>query len=539
MNMNIGTSLGVLEFLTHEQSFQRTRYEVHSGAFSRLRRSVRGIILALKESNDEWIDEQLLRLQRQLAQWLTTPGSFQGDAADELIDLLGEVERLCSRWGKEVLGLVDAAMSAASIMARSETALQAQTRHVISSLLNQGCDFRILCHRTGREHFHRCLPESGERLLLEGRFLHSARDYRQSPPFDVLVKVGPLRTEGWGASPSSILSAPRFRELQQIVWHPTADDPGFGVDPVLSAIEEPPQDASPRLEVELPGAIRWTTRPIPSGDSPEDEPPDEADGADDLGLLSTVGREDSLPTRKAVLLIVEGGRGVLYPPGASVLIFDPAATGERRFEERQAGDEVERGTFLVWPRIREDDSPDFSGAEARLLEVWRSRLSAELSRDPEGLARRLRAAGLNLAHPEAAARNWSRAPTTVIHAPKQKRHFNLLMKVLGIPKVEGRAQIWHLAWQEVCRSRGEAIQAGMQEHARLIERCISVLRAREDLSAQVQPEVSEFVIELSNEGGLYGTVHFLRIEGVEDGYRAPDAELRQMHDLDEAVRWRV
>jgi hypothetical protein len=66
-----------------------------------------------------------------------------------------------------------------------------------------------------------------------------------------------------------------------------------------------------------------------------------------------------------------------------------------------------------------------------------------------------------------------------------------------------------------------------------------VLRSREDLSSQVQPEVSEFVMELNNEGGLYGTVHFLRVEGVEDGYRAPDAELRQMHDLDEAVRWRV
>lgn len=485
------------------------------------------------------IEEQLLRLQRQLAEWLTTPCSFQGDSADELIACLGELERLCASWGNEVRGHIETAVLAASLMAASETALQLETRGIIRALVAQNRDFRILCHRTARRHFQECLPQD-ERGLLGGRhFLHTAREYRDSSPFDVLLKVGPLRSEGWGSSPSAIMSAPRFHELVQIVWHSTSDDPRFGLDPVLGAMDATNQSGIARPDLELPGAIRWDLTVRPCGEEVGSEPTDEADGLDDLGLLSIVERDALQSYRSAVLVILGGSRGVLYPPGAFVLVFDPAAAGERRIGERQVSDDVGRGVFLVWPRIQEDAASEQAGANGRFQEAWRSRLSAELARDLGGFARRLREAGLNLAYPEAAARHWAKPPSTVIHAPKKRRHFDILMKVLGIPQVDGDTRSWSEGWREVRRSRGEAIQAGMQEHARLMERCIQVLRAGGDLITAADRGSSEFGLKFNGEAGLYGTVHFLRIEAIEDGYRAPDGELRQIQDLDDTVRWRV
>ena len=36
-------------------------------------------------------------------------------------------------------------------------------------------------------------------------FLHSVRDYNNTPPFGALLKVGPLRSAGWGAVPDAVI----------------------------------------------------------------------------------------------------------------------------------------------------------------------------------------------------------------------------------------------------------------------------------------------------------------------------------------------
>jgi len=55
-------------------------------------------------------------------------------------------------------------------------------------------------------------------------------------PFEVLIKMGPLRSKGWGSAPDAIVSAPRFGTLVQIVWAGCADEDDFGYDPVAARV---------------------------------------------------------------------------------------------------------------------------------------------------------------------------------------------------------------------------------------------------------------------------------------------------------------
>src|SRR5439155_22962789 len=101
--------------------------------------------------------------------------------------------------------------------------------------------------------------------------------------------------------------------------------------------------------------------------------------------------------------------------------------------------------------------------------IWKARLAQEYERDSPGLVERLRDAGLDLIHLRDALVHWCKAPTTVIHAPQQARHFQILIQLLGIDfdqtaSARHRRAWWMHAWDEVARSRAEVIQAGVQGH---------------------------------------------------------------------------
>jgi hypothetical protein len=535
--MNIELSLEVFELLKSCDVFQHRRHEVGCVAFVRLRKAVRSLIVLLRDSDDEWVEDQLFRLQRQLSRWLTTPCGFRGDSADELITCLGEVERLCAEWGEELGVHIDSALTAADILAGSETELQREVRTVMEVLLSQGRDFRILCHRNDHKQFINCLVPSDRELINPSHFLYSLSEYRDCRPFDALLKVGPLRGDGWSATPFAVMNAPRFRELIQITWRSTPDDPSFGADLVLTGVAGENQFEQGMKFFEAYGGVKWDQFVIPCGEDVDRYPEEEA-GVDDLTLMAVTDVVGLELRKQATLLVLGDRRGILYPAGACVMIFDPAEVTSV-FGERLVAYEVRPGDFIIWPKLDDGAIRGLVASAGQYHELWRSLLAEELSRDAKDIASRLKAAGLNLAHPEVAARNWARTPSSVIHAPQKKRHFEILMKVLGVPQTQGDIKIWANAWREVRQSRGEAIQAGVQEHARLVELYVNVLRASIHRMSDADLQSKEFALEFSGEGGLHGKIHFLKVEGVEDGYRVPEEELRQLLDIDEALKWRA
>jgi hypothetical protein len=132
----------------------------------------------------------------------------------------------------------------------------------------------------------------------------------------------------------------------------------------------------------------------------------------------------------------------------------------------------------------------------------------------------------------------------VIHAPQQQRHFEILIRVLGIgdePVAGGRitqAPWWLRAWAEIARSRGHAVQVGMHEQEIIQSELISILGSVSGFLAQAAEAGRTFALPLSR-AGLVGHVTFYHIGAVEVGYRVPETVLRTIVPLDRAYEWRV
>ena len=207
------TASQVFEFLERQEACTVERHEFALAAFGTLRRSLRHIVLKLRESDAPEALEVSDHLRGVLSEWLTVPVPFDRSMLDAVVCQLGGAEAVQARWGSDIRTLYDTAVYAAEDLTSLENPIREELRAVIRDLLSQGRTFRIYCHRRARSHFESLLVLSGELPIPENAFLHSVREYRETKPFDVLIKVGPLRTRGWGSAPDALLTAPRFGTL--------------------------------------------------------------------------------------------------------------------------------------------------------------------------------------------------------------------------------------------------------------------------------------------------------------------------------------
>ena len=65
-------------------------------------------------------------------------------------------------------------------------------------------------------------------------YLHTLKDYKVSEIHDTLIKVGPLRSFGWGSVPDAILSAPHYSTMLHFIWSGSRDEDSFGFDPIAA-----------------------------------------------------------------------------------------------------------------------------------------------------------------------------------------------------------------------------------------------------------------------------------------------------------------
>jgi len=168
--------------------------------------------------------------------------------------------------------------------------------------------------------------------------------------------------------------------------------------------------------------------------------------------------------------------------------------------------------------------------DARFSRIWKEMLKAEFAREPESLVNRLWDAGLELIGLHSRIEHWCRPSTTVIHAPQQIRHFRILIEVLGNAFDAGEsgrrvgADWWQIAWDEVRRSRGEAIQTGVQEQQIIDEQLLLALRA---LDTEIRASLGQPMFQLSipSHQNLRGVFRFYRVLAVEEGFLVPPGEL--------------
>jgi len=538
--MNLAaTASQVFSFLEQHQTCSIERREIHSADFGALRRSVRSIVAKLSEDGDTDSLEAADRLRILLSEWLTVPVRFDG-AMLESISALGDPQSIERRWGREIRTALDFAGVAASAIAHAENPVRKQVRDAVQHLRSSGYAWRIYCHRGARVHFESIFEDAP---IPPGAFLHSARDYREVEPFEVLIKVGPLRSKSWSSAPDAILSAPRFTRLFQIVWSGCGDEEGFGYDPVVAQRDITAATGSKSSEARGGNDYSgWTRDVIHVGDSVGDPVVSTID-SDELRFFHELARASEV--RRATLLQIDAEDGVLYPPHAQVPTFDPAASSEEPVGHRSPSETLAEGMFLIWPILGAADLGALRASEGSYSRTWKERLREEVRRSPDELQKRLRTAGIELRNLGSCVRQWCRPPSTVIHAPQQRRHFEILIRVLGIDHdATANARVrrrpwWDYAWSEIGHARGEAIQTGIQEQEIVDEQLFVIL-------TELLPEMRGhaglediFQIEIPEGKSLTGAVRFYKVRSIEDGFLVPDTIIKVICDLATIEQWRI
>jgi hypothetical protein len=533
----------IFEFLQNRPSFSNERHELSLAEFGVLRRSLRSIVVNLRDGGDQEGSEISERLRNHLSEWLTVPIKFDETMLSAL-QSFGAPSDVEARWGRDIRVQFDSALQAAQTLQSIDNPVRARLQTVIRELRNTGRIFKIYCHPRARQHFESLLLLPDDAPLELNAFMHSVRDYHEANTFDTLIKVGPLRSWGWGAAPDAIKTAPRFGSLIQIVWAGCSDEPSFGYDPVAPCTDGTTPSPMRGSDSSANGSpILWTPCRIQIGnddDSVVSQGPME-DEFQVFDRLNQIGQK-----RRATLVHVDDSQGILYPPLCKVISFDSNPSTREPIARRLPGDTLLDGMYLIRPILADLDLGGVRAEHGHYSQTWKTRLRQQLQTDAPGLVARLRAAGINLVHLLAAVETWCGPPTTVIHAPQQIKHFEMLIQVLGlngdatnVARRKGRLPWWQIAWNEIRHSRGEAIQAGVYQQEIVEEQLMVVL---EDLLPQIYEKAATnagFHLHIPDGRDLKGGVLFFRVAAVEEGFLVPETELKIVCDLDTIEQWRA
>jgi hypothetical protein len=531
MTMHATTSQ-LFDFIEMHPSLHFERHEVASAAFTDLRYSVRSIIVTLAETEEAQASETIGRLRAVLSEWLTVPTRFD----DAMLNVLGEMgspAEVATRWGSDVRSHYVDAVASAETLAELENPLRARVADLVHETLAANLSLRVFCHRRARVHFESLQADYDGLLLGPEAFIHTIAQYRAVRPFSRLLKAGPLRSRGWGAAPDALITAPRFDTLVQVVWSGCGDEPDFGYDPAVQCssngdlVDSPPRN---RLGWEEQQSLirdrtvsrRGTLRDV-----------------DDLELFRTLA--DPREARTAVLVQLEDELGVLYPPHSKAIAVAPVTCCA---EMRWVDDALFEGMLLVIPVADDTRLTGLQAMDGQLSHIWKDKLRSKYAADPTGLVKALWSAGLQLTGLRSRVAHWCKSATTVIHAPQQKKHFQILIDVLGLGSDEDhqhlsrRGDWWRSAWDEIRRSRGEAIQAGVEEQRLIDEQLLSALAG---LSDEIRANLHRPSFALAMPPGLAtaGYFGFHRIVSVEPGFEVPGGELRVIHELERIDQWRA
>jgi hypothetical protein len=537
--MGITTSL-IFDFLEQRQDWNIDRYEIACAPFGSLRRSLRQIATQFRDSDDPFALAVLDGIRVLLSEWLTVPVPFEQSMLDGLMDLFGPAEGVEARWGLDIRTAYESALRAGGDLISSESPMRDRLRVIVRELLHGALTFKIYCHRQARPHFESLFLPPAALPLPGDTFVHSLRDYRETTPFDCLIKVGPLRARGWGSAPDALVTAPRFGTLAQVVWSDSSDDPNFGYDPILPVYDQSAVNhASVAQKVSKDHGLKWATRVTRYGEDPG-AVLDDATNIDDLQYFQEIYQRGE--KRAATLVQIDGEHAVLYPPYSQVLSFDPDPAAHRPIDHRVPGQTLHEGMFLISPLVEDIDLGGLIAGHGSYSETWKDRLKHEFHTNKRDFISRLRNAGLNLVHLRSAIEHWCEPPTSVIHAPQQTRHFEILIQVLGLDSTvataHGRRSWWRLAWDEIRNSRGEAIHTGFVEKEIVENRLLEILRG---LLPQIREHATHnvgFRLSIPSISDLRGSFLLSPIIAIEHGFRVPETELKIIQGLRATDKWR-
>ena len=525
------TASEIFHFIQRHPEFKINRCEIDSLEFGLLRRCVRQIVARLKESGDPEATDLSDSLRTLLSGWLTVPIKFDEPTFAQLSRTVGSIQTATARWGGDIGDLYRKAMKCADELAGRPNPLRERLREVIAEAKSSNLVCRIYCHRAAAEYF---LEFADAQELL-----HSAASYRDASPFDLMIKVGPLRSRGWGSAPDAILSAPRYSTLAQLVWAGCSDEEGFGYDPAVAVAP----NAAGQEGIRTSTQKRVVT--VSREGSGQSHEPDAGETSDEFQLFREMLQPRDL--RRATLVQISDESGILYPPLSRVISFDVNPDEVEPVAKRLVDEDLAEGMYLVRYATFEPNGSEVHAEHGHYSRIWKAELQRQLDLGPGILLGRLKSAGIHLEGLSSALRHWVRAPTTVIHAPQKRSHFEILIYELRLEqrhvdqdRTAWRRAWWQRAWAEIAASRGVAIQAGVHGQEALEE---ELLKALKTMLPQIHDGVlnkgGSFSMEFPGEAGINGVAFLDRVVSIERGFEAPDGEMRVVHDIGVFEQWRA
>jgi hypothetical protein len=370
------TATRIFDFIRNNDEVCILRHEITLPPFSMLRQSLRNIAINLHESGDFEALEISRQIRALLSEWLTTPVKFHHSIIGDMIsDLFGDAVEVRKRWGSDIRNYYDSALHASTELSSVKNPVRQKIREIIRDLRLKNHSFRVYCHRKARQHYDSIMEAPKNIPIEETAYLHTIKDYRESKPFDTLLKVGALRSSGWGAAPDAIFTSPRFKNLIQIAWTGCKDEADFGFDPISSQRhQESDNEGSPKT-------FQVGSRPVKRryelffhgnhDDAMNTLLPD----VDELDIFRNLKHDKD--HRSAVLLQLADSQGILYPPHSQILSYDPNINTKDSIDQRIPGDSLNEGMFLIFPLV---DNVDFDGVRAEhghFSKTWKNRLRQE------------------------------------------------------------------------------------------------------------------------------------------------------------------
>lgn len=511
------------------------RKEVEFAPITEFRKSLLGIFQQL-DRTDERQSDIAVRIWTVISRLMTSTSAFERMLPDATESIFVSSKSVKENWGHEIWANYDRAVSIAYSLVGVPNPLAKTLIESVRSMLQESRTFAVYCPKVEVPELQITLGEAGIDPSLV-KVISTVVDFRELEFVDTVIKIGPMRTQGRARTVDSLVTSPKCNSIIQLTWEKTPDESSHGYDPIVPASREHPGHIKSALvdwEIKVePVVIEWLD-PIPAA-APE------AAGlqlTDDLTILSGASRE----FRSAVLLTLDAEYGMLCAPATKMVVYHLGQDGENCADVRSAG-MIEPGSFIAVTGAYANDSvADGQVGADNYSQIWKKKLSEAAESAPLGFLQKLEQAGLDLVGLRSTTRHWMQPTSTVIHSPQKRGHFEILCRVLGLNKqVSHRGIImpfWRAAWAEISISRGEAILEGMQ-NADMLES--SVLAALRQLNGHIKNEMGEarkfeIKIPFGEEGG-HVPLSLHKVAEVESGYRAPDAELRKILQLEFIQQW--
>ncbi len=533
------TTTEIFSFIDQHKAWEIERREVSSYYFSVLRQNLLFIIKRLYALDAYDAKEKSNTLRWRLSEWLTSPIIFDGSLLDT-VRSIGDPDQIAKRW-PDIKSAYDSSLIAATQLVNTENPVRQEIHRVIRDLIDHSKSFMIYCHKETKSDFESILQTFSTQLLESDHFICTPKSYRNVELFDVLLKVGPLCSSGWGKCPDALLTAPRFDQLVYFVWSGSRDEEGFGLDPVTgeAIIGENSQNLliNPKNGIMQGVSWKWNTQKTGDENCPSDNLPivDE----DEFQVFRNIDKADKKP---ASLIKLDEKYGILYPIKDHILSFDPFANsleeqiGLRLLDEMQSD-----GIFIILPVLSPVDFGELHAKEGEFSPIWKKQLTEAIQADQAGLCMQLSERGLDLIHLYSRLEDWCKPPDTVIPAPRRAEHFKILINLLAIDFkdriADRRLQWWQYAWMEIRHSRGEAISEGRYTQDLLHENILILLNLlREEIKGKWHFN-NDFIVTIPAGKELQGYFRFCRVIDIEKGFLAPDLALGGINELKEFVQW--